>query len=134
MKRTEHHLRQRTLCTSKTTEQINLRTLILSIFILFAFQTIDAQENNTKEEYQAYTLGRHLKIMHLWHGFVVHSGELFATNLEHNFKNSKFTLGVLAIASFEGVEVWNETTQRYVKANYKEFSIYSSNRFNEVIL
>tara|TARA_R110001592_G_scaffold18337_5_gene76241 strand:- start:1940 stop:2812 length:873 start_codon:yes stop_codon:yes gene_type:complete len=131
MKRTVQHLRLNTLCTSKENKQINFRTLIFSLLILFAFQTIDAQENNTKEEYQAFTLGAHLKNMHLWHGFVVHSGALFATNLEYNSKNSKFTLGVWGGAGFAGADVWNTTTQQYANANYKEFSIYTSYRFSD---
>lgn len=120
MKLIKQHLEQRTL-----------RTLVFSVFILFAFQTMDAQENNTKDDYQAFTLGAHLKNMHLWHGFVVHSGALFATNLEYNSKNSKFTLGVWGGASFAGADIYNRTTQQYVNANYKEFSIYTSYRFSD---
>jgi hypothetical protein len=131
MKGTAQHLGQRTLFSLKANKQTTLRTLIFSVLILFAFQTIDAQENNIKEEYQAFTLGAHLKNMHLWHGFVVHSGALFATNLEYNSKNSKFTLGVWGGAGFAGADVWNETTQQYANANYKEFSIYTSYRFSD---
>jgi hypothetical protein len=131
MKGTAQHLSQRTLFSLKGNKQIIMRTLMFSVIVLFTCQTIDAQENNKKEEYQAFTLGAHLKNMHLWHGFVVHSGALFATNLEYNSKNSKFTLGVWGGAGFAGADVWNTTTQQYVNANYKEFSIYTKYRFSD---
>ncbi|WP_158837432.1 hypothetical protein [Polaribacter sp. L3A8] len=127
MKLTFQHLKQKSTFTLK----VNVQSLFVIAIFLFVFQTMNAQENNTKGDYQAFTIGGHLKNMHLWHGFVVHSGALFATNLEYNSKNSKFTLGVWGGAGFAGADVWNNTTQQYVNANYKEFSIYTSYRFSD---
>jgi hypothetical protein len=131
MKLTEQHLKQRRIPSARTNKLISLPTLIFSLIILLTLQTIHSQENNTENEYQAFTIGAHLKNMHTWHGFVVHSGAVFATNLEYNSKDSKFTLGVWGGASFAGTDVWNATKQQYVNANYKEFTIYSSYRFSD---
>ena len=131
MKLTEQHLKQRSIPSARTNKLISLPTLIFSLIILLTLQTIHSQENNTENEYQAFTIGAHLKNMHTWHGFVVHSGAVFATNLEYNSKDSKFTLGVWGGASFAGTDVWNATKQQYVNANYKEFTIYSSYRFSD---
>ncbi|WP_339661745.1 hypothetical protein [uncultured Polaribacter sp.] len=97
--------------------KLNLRTFLFSVIILFAIQTVRAQDTNTKEEYEAFTFGAHLKNMHLWHGFVVHPGALFATNLEYNSKNSKFTISTIDeaandadISSFLRIYMGNEVT------------------------
>jgi hypothetical protein len=115
----------------KATNLVNFRTLTFSVLLLCAVQGVAAQENTKEATYEAFTIGGHVKNMHLWHGSVVHSGALFATHLEYNSKNSKFTLGVWGGAGFAGADVWNETTQQYVNANYKEFSIYTSYRFTD---
>lgn len=89
------------------------------------------EEMEEKDDYKAFTLGGHLKNMHTWHGFVVQSGPIFATNLEFNSRNSKFTFGFWGGASFTGTDVWNATSEEYVNANYKEFSIYAVYRFSD---
>lgn len=85
----------------------------------------------TDDDYKPFNFGLHLKNMHVWHGFVVQSGPMFATNLEFNSRNSKFTFGFWGGASFSGSDVYNPTTDQNVSANYKEFSIYAVYRFSD---
>ena len=90
-----------------------------------------ATEKEAEEDYKAFNLGGHLKNMHVWHGLVVQSGPIFATTLEYNSFNEKLTFGFWGGASFFGTDVWNNTTQEYVSANYKEFSIYALYRLTD---
>ncbi len=67
--------------------------------------------------------------MHTWHGFVVHPGAIFATSLEYNSQNSKFTAGLWGGAGLTSVDVVNYNGE-YVNANYQELSIYAVYRFS----
>ncbi|SDR96256.1 hypothetical protein SAMN05216503_1529 [Polaribacter sp. KT25b] len=127
MKRVHQNSKQNALVTFKK----NINSILLIAILVASFQNLQAQQQDTAKEYQAFNISGHLKNMHLWHGFMVHSGALFATSLEYNSKNTKFTFGVWGGASFAGNDVWNETTKKYVNANYKEFSIYTSYRFSD---
>ncbi|WP_208021490.1 hypothetical protein [Flavicella sediminum] len=103
--------------------------LILTVF-LFSFKSLNAQ-NKIEDTYEAFNAGVHVKNMHLWHGFVVNSSAMIATNLEFNSRDKKFNFGVWGGASFAGTDVTNKTTGESVSANYKEFSIYTSYRFSD---
>lgn len=118
---------------------VNLfKSLLLLLFcfnLSFVFAQDEKSERGNKiqdgDDYKAFTLGAHLKNMHLWHGFVVQDSPIFATNLEYNSKNSKFTFGFWGGASFSGTDVWNPIQEEYVNANYREFSIYAVYRFSD---
>lgn len=121
-------------------EERNYRTktynnrLILLFLLCLSFWVVKAQDvtsENKEDNYKAFTAGAHLKNMHIWHGFVVHPGAIFATNLEYNTRNKKFTFGFWGGASFTSVDVYNSDTDQYVSANYKEFSIYAVYRFSD---
>lgn len=99
--------------------------------VLFGLNLTSAQNNMEKDDYKAFTIGGHLKNMHTWHGFVVHPGAVFATNLEYNSRNKKFTLGLWGGASFTSTDVVNKTTGKNVSATYKEFSLYTVYRFSD---
>ncbi|KJD32041.1 hypothetical protein PW52_16120 [Tamlana sedimentorum] len=106
----------------------------LFIFMFLSPSDILAQDVNNPDlvdNYKAFTAGGHLKNMHIWHGFVVHPGAIFATNLEYNTGNKKFTFGFWGGASFTTVDVYNPDANQYVSANYKEFSIYAVYRFSD---
>ncbi|WP_308993927.1 hypothetical protein QLS71_001125 [Mariniflexile litorale] len=113
---------------------------LVLICLLFSFSVLSAQNEEIdqsevggleKDDYKPFNAGAHLKNMHLWHGFVVHPGAVFATNLEYNSRNKKFTFGLWGGASFTSVDVVNKNTGDYVGANYKEFSIYTMYRFSD---
>ncbi|WP_241491393.1 hypothetical protein [Lacinutrix mariniflava] len=89
------------------------------------------KEENKVDAYEPFSIGAHLKNMHTWHGFVVHPGALFATNIEYNTKNKKFTFGFWGGASFSSVDVENINTGEKESAYYKEFSIYTKYRFSD---
>lgn len=110
--------------------QIKFRKLVFLFLITAVVHTSTAQKE-LDDNYQAFTAGAHLKNMHTWHGFVVHPGAVFATNLEFNSKNKKFTLGVWGGASFTSVNVAHKTTGENVAAHYQEFSLYSKYRFSD---
>lgn len=120
---------------------LNDNKLLICVFVvLLSLGNMFAQDEKTErsemdrveaDDYKAFSLGAHLKNMHLWHGFVVQSGPIFATNLEYNTRDRKFTFGFWGGASFTGSDVWNEGKQEYVDANYKEFSIYAVYRFSD---
>ncbi|GAA3517077.1 hypothetical protein GCM10022393_33950 [Aquimarina addita] len=84
-----------------------------------------------KDDYKMFNAGGHLKNMHIWHGFVVHQGAMFATNLEFNTRNKKFTFGVWGGGSFTSNDVYNPEADAYISAAYKEFSIYTVYRFSD---
>ncbi|WP_372753511.1 hypothetical protein [Mariniflexile sp.] len=105
--------------------------VFLSFLVLFGVNVAFAQETPEGDSYKAFTAGAHLKNMHLWHGFVVHSGAMIATNLEFNSRNKKFTFGLWGGASFSGTDVTNKQTGENISANYKEFSIYTLYRFSD---
>lgn len=109
--------------------------LVFLMLLFFSFSSISAQETSeevlVKDDYKMFNIGGHLKNMHIWHGFVVHYGPLFATTLEYNTRNRDFTFGFWGAASFSGNDVWNEEQQAFVNANYKEFSIYAVYRFSD---
>jgi hypothetical protein len=117
-----------------------VRFILICACILFNLKDLSAQNEKTelsdvdrsmKDDYKAFNAGVHLKNMHIWHGFVVHSGAVFATNLEYNSRNKKFTFGLWGGASFGSSDVFNKDTGDYVSANYKEFSIYTMYRFSD---
>ena len=87
--------------------------------------------DNKMDSYEPFSISGHLKNMHTWHGFVVHPGALFATSLEYNTRNKKFTFGVWGGASFSSVDVENITTGENESAYYREFSIYTKYRFSD---
>ncbi|MDO7171692.1 hypothetical protein [Mariniflexile sp. AS56] len=113
---------------------------LICMCLLFNLNNVWAQDEKTElseveratdDDYKAFTAGAHLKNMHTWHGFVVHPGAVFATNLEFNSRDKKFTFGVWGGASLTSVDVVNKNTGDYVGANYKEFSIYTVYRFSD---
>ena len=106
--------------------------LTLGFLMLCSFNIMSAQkEENKVDAYEPFSIGAHLKNMHTWHGFVVHPGALFATNIEYNTKNKKFTFGFWGGASFSSVDVENINTGEKESAYYKEFSIYTKYRFSD---
>lgn len=128
--------------TERSTKKINSNIKILSLCLLFTLNVtlLFSQDKKTEssddkekmdDEYKAFSAGAHLKNMHTWHGFVVHSGGVFATNLEYNSRNKKFTAGVWGGASFTSTNVVNKNTGQNVGATYKEFSIYTVYRFSD---
>lgn len=118
---------------NKTSFKYKVSLLKKTLFVLFlGFTTMNAQtETEVADTYQAFNGGVHIKNMHLWHGFVVNSGAMIATNLEFNSRDKKYTFGVWGGASFAGTDVVNKTTGENVSANYKEFSIYTAYRFSD---
>lgn len=115
---------------TKEKSKLNVRAILLSTFILFASQFISAQDElNT--DYKPFSVSAHVKNMHTWHGFVVHPGALFASSLEYNSKNKKFTFGFWGGASFSPTGVTNLVTGENVSAYYKEVSIYTKYRFSD---
>ena len=102
-----------------------------AILLFFGVNLGVAQEEVVNEDYKPFSIGAHIKNMHTWHGFVVHPGALFATNLEYNSKDTKFTFGFWGGASFSTVDVANTTTGENVSAYYKELSIYTKYRFSD---
>ncbi|PNW28964.1 hypothetical protein [Formosa algae] len=104
---------------------------LLILFTVFSFNLVTAQEELSTEEYKPFSIGGHLKNMHIWHGSVVHPGAVFATDLEYNSRNEKFTFGFWGGASFSTTDVYNETTEETVGAYYKEFSIYTKYRVSD---
>ncbi|QDO95687.1 hypothetical protein FNB79_08550 [Formosa sediminum] len=107
------------------------RGSFLLLFIIFCSNFLLAQEANLSSDYNPFSLGVHLKNMHLWHGSVVHPGAVIATDLEYNSRNKKFTFGFWGGASFSTTDVYNETTGQTVGAYYKEFSIYTKYRLTD---
>lgn len=115
----------------KSTTQKVLQ-LTFSFLMLCSLSTVSAQEQENKiDKYEAFSIGAHVKNMHTWHGFVVHPGALFATNIEYNTRNKKFTFGFWGGASFSSVDVENINTGEKESAYYKEFSIYTKYRFSD---
>ncbi len=109
-----------------------LRSVSVVLLMLFFMHSMSAQkEMETENDYKAFNASAHLKNMHTWHGFVVHPGAIFATSLEYNSKNKKFTAGFWGGASFTSVDIPHNTSGEYVSANYKEFSIYTKYRFSD---
>lgn len=103
----------------------------ITVFILFVLNLgfITAQENDV-DLYKAFNASAHIKNMHIWHGSVVHPGAIFATSLEYNSRNSKFTAGLWGGAGLSSVDVVHNITGESVNANYKELSIYAVYRFS----
>ncbi|PQJ72849.1 hypothetical protein BTO14_06055 [Polaribacter butkevichii] len=128
MKLAFQYLKQKNIFTSK----LNMKSLFVFALFLLALQTMNAQENNSKDDYQAFIIGGHLKNMHLWHGSVVHPGAMIATSIEYNSKNKKFTFGFWGGASFSTIDVENNATGKNESAYYKEVSIYTKYRFSDV--
>jgi len=120
-------------------ESQSITYLILLVSIIFYSNPMIAQQNqeeneeiaNEVDDYKPFKAGLRLKNMHIWHGFVVTSGPMFATNLEYTTRNSKFTFGFWGASSFTSTDVWNPNTEQYVSANYREFSIYAVYRFTD---
>tara|TARA_R110000868_G_scaffold1389_1_gene10668 strand:- start:9399 stop:10322 length:924 start_codon:yes stop_codon:yes gene_type:complete len=116
------------------------RFILFCMCLLFSLNNLSAQDEKTelsevdrskKDDHKAFDAGVHLKNMHIWHGFVVHSGAVVATNLEYNSRNKKFTFGVWGGASLASTDVVNKDTGDNVSANYKEFTIYTVYRFSD---
>ncbi|MDE3740522.1 hypothetical protein [Maribacter polysaccharolyticus] len=106
------------------------KMMFVGILLICATQNAMAQEEADNNDYKAFMANGHIKNMHIWHGFVVHPGAVFATSLEYNSPNGKFTFGVWGGASFTSVDVENKDTGEYVSATYKEFSLYTKYRFS----
>lgn len=104
--------------------------LVLGVYLIFS-SIANAQNDENKEDYKPFAINARLKNMHIWHGFVVHPSAVFATSLEYNTSNKKFTFGFWGGASFSGVDVEHIETGELVSANYKEFSIYTKYQFND---
>ncbi len=129
------YLRQEQKAKSRNQYSVFTITLSFCFFIFLGINQAISQDEKEKEmmedEYKAFNASAHLKNMHIWHGFVVHPGAVFATSLEYNTRDKKFTFGVWGGASFTSVDVVHKDTGDYVGANYKEFSIYSVYRFSD---
>ena len=91
---------------------------------------VNAQEKEL-DSYKAFNASAHIKNMHTWHGSVVHPGAVFATSLEYNSRNSKFTAGLWGGAGLTSVDVVNKNTGENVNANYQELSIYAVYRISD---
>ncbi|MDO6769596.1 MULTISPECIES: hypothetical protein [Cellulophaga] len=116
-------------------KQDNRNAIVVPIFVLFigffgGSNLVLAQEEE-EDDYKAFNASAHLKNMHIWHGFQVQSGGVFATSLEYNTRDKKFTFGVWGGASLSSTDIYNEESDAYVSANYKEFSIYTLYRFSD---
>ena len=106
--------------------------ILIAVFVaLMSLGNTQAQDEKTersgekssmemKKEYQPFKFGAHLKNMHTWHGFQVQSGPMFATNLEYNSENTKFTFGF-----------WGGVSFASTGSPYKEFSTYAVYRFTD---
>ena len=103
------------------------------MLLFFSVHTMSAQEKTAqKEDYNAFSVGVHLKNMHLWHGFVVTPGPMIATSLEYNSKDAKFTIGVWGGTSFgASTDVLHKDTGETIAAHYQEFSMYTKYRFSD---
>ncbi|WP_245949194.1 hypothetical protein [Lutibacter citreus] len=109
---------------------INFKNILLLLIVMQNISFVNAQEKEMVS-YKPFKANAHLKNMHTWHGSVVHPGAIFATSLEYNSRNSKFTLGVWGGAGFSSTDVYNSYTQENVSANYKEFSMYAVYHFSD---
>ncbi|WP_237590037.1 hypothetical protein [Polaribacter sargassicola] len=105
--------------------------LVLPAVLILITNNLLAQDNNTQNNYNPFSVSAHVKNMHTWHGFVVHPGALFASSIEYNSKNKKFTFGFWGGASFSPIDVKNLETSKNVSAYYKEVSIYTKYRFSK---
>jgi len=120
-----------------------LRAVSVCIVLLLALNLAIAQDEEMKKEemmqeeemkkddYKAFNASAHLKNMHIWHGFQVHPGPVFATSIEYNTPDKKFTFGFWGGAGFTSTDVTNKYTGATVNANYKEVSIYTVYRFTD---
>lgn len=106
--------------------------MMFFILLFNGVNLMSAQDDEMEDDsYKAFNASAHLKNMHTWHGFVVQSGGVFATSLEYNTRDKKFTFGVWGGASLSSTDILNEESGEYVSANYKEFSIYTKYRFSD---
>ena len=120
-----------TIISLKLSISILEKILFIAIFIL-GITSVNAQKENKEiDNYKAFNAGLHVKNMHLWHGFVVHSGAMIATNLDYFSRDHKLNIGVWGGASFSGTDVTNKTTGESVSSYYKEFTLYSSYHFSD---
>ena len=107
----------------------------MTVFLFTLFIGINSavaqEETKNKDRYKPFNTGGHLKNMHIWHGSVVHPGAMFATHLEYNSKNEKFTLGAWGGAGFTTTDVIHKDSGQNVRANYKEVSIYAVYRLSD---
>ncbi|WBU89051.1 hypothetical protein [Cellulophaga omnivescoria] len=116
----------------KNNTQFSLKNSIFCFIIIFVFVLHTGQaQNDTLVNYKPFNVSAHVKNMHIWHGFVVHSGAVLATSLEFNSKNQKFTFGFWGGGSFATTDVTNKITGDNVSAYYKELSIYTKYRFSD---
>lgn len=119
----------KTYNTSKTTYSSTAKCLLL-LSMLSCFVLVQAsekapsqlsEEENTPTKLEQtmddhFNIDFHFKNMHTWHGSVVTPGVMLATSMEFKTKNEAFVLGLWGGSSFDG--------------QYKEFSYYTSYRFN----
>ncbi|MFB9054710.1 hypothetical protein ACFFVB_16595 [Formosa undariae] len=137
MKTRSNHLVNQSVCKICYSKYIGSfrsklqRDVVFILLLMLSFNMASAQEDVATDDYKPFSVGAHLKNMHLWHGFVVHPGAVLATDLEYNSRNEKFTFGFWGGASFSGTDIFNENTGENVSAYYKEFSIYTKYRFSE---
>ncbi|WP_225901945.1 hypothetical protein [Zobellia barbeyronii] len=123
-----------TSCVSGKSQKLRNLSFRITLFcsLLLSLTLASAQDDMEKEDdYKPFNAGGHLKNMHIWHGFVVHPGAMFATNLEYNSRNEKFTFGVWGGAGLTTVDVINKNTGEAASAHYQEFSIYTVYRFSD---
>ena len=118
-------------------ETNNLKSKIKSVkktatllVVMLSIGFVNAQEKEL-DSYKAFNASAHIKNMHTWHGSVVHPGAVFATSLEYNSRNSKFTAGLWGGAGLTSVDVVNKNTGENVNANYQELSIYAVYRISD---
>ncbi|MBP8791639.1 MAG: hypothetical protein KBE41_08850 [Lutibacter sp.] len=100
------------------------------LIVMLSIGFVNAQEKEL-DSYKAFNASAHIKNMHTWHGSVVHPGAVFATSLEYNSRNSKFTAGLWGGAGLTSVDVVNKNTGENVNANYQELSIYAVYRISD---
>lgn len=113
-----------------------LRIVAICMVMFLGLNMATAQEEEMEEEmmedeYKAFNASAHLKNMHIWHGFHVHPGPMFATSIEYNTPDKKFTFGFWGGVGFTSTDVTNKITGAQVNANYKEVSIYTVYRFSD---
>ncbi|MGQ1891062.1 hypothetical protein ACT29H_11545 [Thermophagus sp. OGC60D27] len=109
--------KERNKSKKTTTDQvIRLITAVFAniFFLCVFFHSGSARAQDKTSLSENFELNFEVKNMHLWHGGVVTPGAMFASAMEYNSTDRKFTVGLWGGAGFSG--------------DYKEFSYYTTYR------
>ncbi|MFB9056741.1 hypothetical protein ACFFU9_08305 [Mariniflexile ostreae] len=118
--------------SKKTNKSNHFRLKMMCCALCFGVGFLSAQEEETGDKYVPFSIGAHIKNMHIWHGSVVHPGAVIAADLEYNSRNNKFTMGLWGGSSFSTIDVFNPYTGEHASAYYKEVAVYAKYRFSEI--